>query len=149
MRLSDIVKFKPSQWLTIGEKTITRIILDTGKGIGQNGRKFPSYSKNYAELKAAGKAGDKGVGTDRQISPPNLRLSGEMLGSIHAGSPTKESVKIFFGQGGKVERNKKHGRDILGISDKNLSLASKDILAIINRKANRWAAKDINLVVGR
>ena len=68
MKTKDILPFEVKQWLILGGKLVTRILEDTDRGISQdgNGTKFPPYSSEYAQKKAIGKAGPKGVSKKRR-----------------------------------------------------------------------------------
>ena len=126
MKLKDIAKVKKEKWAKLGGKLVTRIIEDAGKGISQDGDgdKFPPYrSKKYKELKKAGKL-VKGVGISRQVNPPDLRLTGTMLGSLKVQRATTESVEINYRDGEKVighskKRGNKPKRNIYGLNNKN------------------------------
>ncbi|MFQ6610706.1 MAG: hypothetical protein ACE5D7_07900 [Fidelibacterota bacterium] len=165
MNLADTVKIKPFTWRIIGEKTVTRIVKDSMRGIGQDGEKFKKYSKNYAKAKGSGfknyqvrfvtHAGKnvkfiagkpsrlKGVSVDRQTNPPNLRLTGEMHGSLSAQKPTPYGVTIQYGQGEKVTWNKDSGRDIFGVRDKNLDLATKDLGKELDKNIQKYVSTEI------
>ncbi|QDP53922.1 MAG: hypothetical protein Unbinned202contig1002_51 [Prokaryotic dsDNA virus sp.] len=133
MKARDIPKFR--KWALLGGKLVTRIVKDAGKGISQDpdGKPFPAYKESYANLKKIGKAGAKGTGKSRQINPPDLRLTGEMLNSIKAQKPTNDSVEINYRSGLKVlghskKRGNKAKRNIIGLNDKNWEFA-KDFIA--------------------
>ena len=88
MKADDIAKQKAKDWLILGGKLVTRILEDTNKGISQDGdgriKDFPSYTIDYALKKVKGIATKKGISKSRQVSPPNLRLTGVMLNSLKA-----------------------------------------------------------------
>lgn len=128
MKAKDIAKIKKSKWAELGGKLVTRIVEDADKGISQDGdgkrRDFEEYSFNYAKKKAAGKATPKGVSSSRQTSPPNLRLTGEMLNSLKVQKATTSSVEINYRSGLKVighskKRGNKPKRNIYGLNKKN------------------------------
>jgi len=151
-----VIKHKKSEWLKLGGKLVTRIVLDADKGISQdpNGKKFPPYKESYAIKKKAGKATPKGVSSSRQINPPNLRASGKMLGSISAKRATKDSVEIHYREGEKVQGNanpparlKKKKRNIYGLNDNNWEFAKDYINEIIDKKITKFNKKKVILEV--
>ena len=173
-----IIQHKRSEWLKLGGKLVTRIIEDADKGISQDsdGKPFPPYSKrnadvgwrtiktkggfkrifidSYHNLKKSGKAAPKGVSSSRQVSPPNLRLTGTMLGSISPKRATTKSVEIHYREGEKVQGNanppsrlKKGKRNIYGLNDKNWDFAKDYIDSIIDEKITKFNRKKVILEV--
>ena len=66
----------------------------------------------------------KGVGISRQVNPPDLRLTGEMLNSLKVQKATTESVEVNYRSGLKVighskKRGNKPKRNIYGLNKKN------------------------------
>ena len=127
MKSKDIMPFEKRKWLELGGKLVTRILEDTEKGISQDvdGGKFPKYSESYADKKKIGKAGPKGVSNNKQISPPNLRLTGAMLNSLKAQKPTSESVELNYREGLKFEGNAKRKRNVYGLNNNNEEFVRK------------------------
>ena len=149
-----IIQHKRSEWLKLGGKLVTRIIEDADKGISQDsdGKPFPPYKGTYAIKKKSGRV--ISVGADRQVSPPNLRLTGTMLGSISPKRATKESVEIHYREGEKVQGNanppsrlKKGKRNIYGLNDKNWDFAKDYIDSIIDEKITKFNRKKVILEV--
>ena len=151
MKLGNVVEMKKSDWLILGGKVATAIVKDADKGISQDGkgqsRDFESYDLKYAKAKITGKAGAKGVSVSRQISPPNLRLTGKMLDSIKAQNATTDSVEILFADGLKVMGNakpparlKKPRRNIYGLNEKNTQSIQDFIESKYNSKIKRFVA---------
>jgi|TARA_R110002012_G_C11180515_1_gene556997 ABC-type uncharacterized transport system substrate-binding protein len=154
MKIFNLVKTEAKDWKILGGKLATRIVKDADKGISQDGkgtsRDFESYSYNYAVKKSTGKAGKKGVSTDRQTSPPNLRLTGKMLDSIKAQNATKTSVEILYADGLKVmghakEQRNKPKRNIYGLNDKNQQFVEDYLENKIENNILRFVAKDIEI----
>ena len=147
MKPKDVMPFKKKKWLELGGKLVTRILEDTDKGISQDGAgtKFPDYSKEYAELKKAGKAGPKGVSNNRQIKPPNLRLTGVMLNSLKAQKPTDSSVELNYRDGLKFEGNAKgkKRRNVYGLNDKNQKFVQKFFRDEIDDRILKFSRKKI------
>ena len=147
-----IIKGVRADWLKLGGKLATRIVTDSDKGISQDptGKPFKKYSKEYAILKKAGKATPKGVSSSRQVSPPNLRASGEMLNSIKAQKATKDSVEINYRSGLKVlgnanppKRLNKPRRNIYGLNDANWEFARDFIDAEIDGRILKFYRKKV------
>ena len=87
---------------------------------------------------------------DRQVSPPNLRLTGKMLDSIKAQRPTKTSVEILFADGEKVighskKRGNKPKRNIYGLNDKNQQFVEDYLAQKLENNILRFVAKDIKI----
>ena len=147
MRAQDILKLPKSLWAKVGGQTATRIVKDADKGKGYK-KDFKAYTPEYAKLKAAGKAGPKGPGKSRQVSPPNLRLTGVMLGSISAQKPKETGVDIVYRDGIKVEWNAEMGRDIYGISDKNTEKITDELSDFIGKQIGKYAKDSITVTIG-
>lgn len=154
MKIFNIVKTDKKDWLILGGKLATRIVKDADKGISQdkNGEPFKAYSENYSLKKGMGKVGKKGVSKDRQVSPPNLRLTGKMLDSIKAQKATKTSVEILFADGNKVMGNAKPNaksgkprRNIYGLNNSNQQLVEDYLSKKIENNILRFVAKDIEI----
>ena len=154
MKLGNVIEMKKSDWLTLGGKLATRIVKDADRGISQDGKgkKFPPYKPSYAIKKAMGKASKKGIADSRQISPPNLRLTGKMLDSIKAQNPTTESVEILFADGEKVMGNakpparlKKKRRNIYGLNEPNTAFIQEFIESKYNSKIKRFVAEVLEI----
>lgn len=120
----------------IGQFLIDRIKSRTSQGVDINGNAFVGYSKAYQssdEFLAARKSG--GV---------NMKLSGDMLGSIDILEIKGNSIKIGFAD--REEELKAHGhmtgggknnslpvREFFGITDRDLEEANKKFEALINK----------------
>ena len=153
MKAQDILNLPRSVWAKIGGKAATKIVNDSDKGYGTregtNKRyKFKAYTTQYASRKSAGKAGPKGVGTVKQTSPPNLRLTGTMLGSISAQKPTNIGVDIVFRDGLKVKGNADNGRNIFGLNSENEDRILKNLSNVVGKNVNKYAKKPINITIG-
>ncbi len=141
-----------SIWAKVGGRAVTKIKQDADKGFGTNERgkryKFKGYTDTYKIKKAAGKAAPIGVSTSKQISPPNLFLTGTMLGSISAQKPTNVGVDIVFRDGLKVKGNADMGRNIFGINQQNEKEIVKNLSDYIGKNVKKYARKPINIVIG-
>ena len=87
---------------------------------------------------------------DRQVSPPNLRLTGKMLDSIKAQNATKVSVEILFADGEKVmghakKRGNKPKRNIYGLNNDNQKFLEDYLSKKIENNILRFIAKDIEI----
>tara|TARA_R110002020_G_C15823905_1_gene733429 strand:- start:11 stop:487 length:477 start_codon:yes stop_codon:yes gene_type:complete len=154
MKIFNLVKTEAKDWKILGGKLATRIVKDTDKGISQDGKgeKFKAYKPSYALKKSTGKAGKKGVSTDRQTSPPNLRLTGKMLDSIKAQNATKTSVEILYADGLKVmgnanppNKSRKPRRNIYGLNEDNQQFVEDYLENKIENNILRFIAKDIEI----
>ena len=152
MKAQDILTVPRSVWARIGGRAVTKIKQDADKGFGTNERgkryKFQGYTDTYRIKKAAGKAAPKGVSTSKQVSPPNLRLTGQMLNSISAQKPTNVGVDIVFRDGLKVKGNADMGRNIFGINQQNEKEIVKNLSDYIGKNVKKYARKPINIVIG-
>ena len=155
MKAEDMLNLPRSVWKRVGGKAATKIVKDADKGYGTDadGRRyrFDAYTSRYATLKSEGKAGPKGVSTSKQTSPPNLRLTGQMLNSISAQKPTNVGVDIVFRDGLKVKgnaENKRAKRNIFGINDQNEDEIVKNLSNYIGKNVKKYAKKPINITVG-
>ncbi len=137
--------FEKRKWLELGGKLVTRILEDTDKGISQepDGKKFPKYSESYEKAKKEGKAGPKGVSNNKQVSPPNLRLTGAMLNSLKAQKPTKSSVELNYREGLKFEGNAKRKRNVYGLNNDNEKFVQEFFREEIDDRIIKFSKKDI------
>jgi hypothetical protein len=116
---------KPAERRKVAEVIINHIINRSAAGLDKNDKKFPKYSKKYADLK----------GSD--VNDVDLILSGEMLESLKLLSDKSGEITIGYDKGdselnGKAEGNilgsyggepnKKKARDFLGITDSDLEV---------------------------
>ncbi len=147
MKPKDVMPFNKRKWLELGGKLVTRILEDTEKGISQDGAgtKFPNYSKSYADKKKIGKAGPKGDSNNKQVSPPNLRLTGTMMNSLKAQKPTNSSVELNYRDGLKFEGNAKgkKRRNVYGLNNKNEDFVQEFFRDEIDDRIFRFNKKDI------
>ena len=147
MKAEDIVKQKAKDWLILGGKLVTKILEDTDKGISQDGdgtvKDFPRYTTDYALKKVKGIKTKKGVAKSRQVSPPNLKLTGIMLNSLKAQRATSNSVELNYRDGLKFEGNAKNGRNVYGLNDKNEAFVKQYFEDIIDDRIIKFSKKDI------
>tara|TARA_R100001443_G_scaffold17872_3_gene28514 strand:+ start:3510 stop:3971 length:462 start_codon:yes stop_codon:yes gene_type:complete len=147
MKASEILTQKARDWLILGGKLVTRILEDTNKGISQDGngrtKDFPSYTIDYALKKVKGIKTKKGLSKSRQVSPPNLKLTGVMLNSLKAQKPTSSSVELNYRDGLKFEGNAKRGRNVYGLNDKNEAFVKEYFEKIIDDRIIKFNKKDI------
>lgn len=171
MRAKDIPKIPKSLWEKIGGRTATRIVQDADDGIGADGKRFPEYTSEYAAAKMKGfkdtqvsfttRSGQhvnfiahnppkslRGIGLNRKVSPPNLRLTSLMLNSIKSRRATQTGVEIEFRDGLKVLGNAKNKRNIYGVSPKNEDLIMKDLSVYLGKQIDKYAKIPIHIMVG-
>ena len=115
---------KPSDRIKIANVLIDYMISRSMDGIDKNGKKFPKYTKAYADKKNVG------------VGDVDLTLSGDMLSGIELLNHASGSITIGFQKddelNGRAEGNikgsyggepdKKKARDFLGISDADLEV---------------------------
>lgn len=116
---------KPRDRVKIAEIVIDHIISRSLSGLDKNNKKFPPYSKTYADRKNVG------------IGDVDLTLSGELLESIKLLNHKAGEITIGFDKGDKElngkaegnilgsygrEPNKKKARDFLGIPNDELDV---------------------------
>lgn len=152
MKAQDILNLPRSGWARIGGKAATKIVKDSDKGFGttEQGKryKFERYTETYETRKASGKAGLKGVSTSKQVTPPNLRLTGQMLNSISAQKPSNIGVDIVFRDGLKVKGNADNGRNIFGVNEQNQKEIINNLTNLIGKNVKKYASKPINITIG-
>lgn len=68
-------------------KVMAEIKNDARLGIGLNGKHFKSYSAPYAQKRAE---------QSRQVSPPNLIWTGQMMAAMNVGRASQGGAKIYF-----------------------------------------------------
>ena len=132
INLGKLPNVLPAQWLNIGRALVLRIRKDAEKGISQDDSNptFAEYTKSYRKFKKKGLP-HKGIATNTQISPPNLKYTNRMLRRIQADKPQKNGVTIVFSDGEKVLKNRSmKNRDIFDVNSKNMDWITKEILKI-------------------
>lgn len=109
-------EYDADQRQAIGEEIVEAIIRRTNNGIDKYGKAFDAYSKSYKsslEFRVAGKT-----------NTPNLKLSGDMHTSLRVLSHRSGQIVIGWPDGYEADKakwNVEKGRDMLGISTKDLN----------------------------
>ena len=161
-------------WARVIVKAIAFIRNKTQQGFGLDGvkrKKFPKYSQNYAELKSKGFQGrvtlvDKngnahtfnmksrpkelrGQPLNRQINPPNFRLTQRTIFNLKQKVIAKRFAVMGWDsdRGAIVDKQAARGRDIGGVSEKELDQLI-EIIATAAEKKVRKKSKDIKVTVG-
>ena len=164
-KAANIPKVTPRMMKLIGESSLTSIKRDAEIGVGQDNRKFPRYKAKYADAKskgfknyqvsftAKGKAVNftakrrpkklRGISLNRQVSPPNLVLTGAMQRTMRVGKATEKSVTIIYPYGTRVSGNADRGRDIYGLNEKNLNKAGETLLRFLGINADEYMKEKI------
>jgi hypothetical protein len=88
------------------------------------------------------------VSTSKQVTPPNLRLTGQMLNSISAQKPSNIGVDIVFRDGLKVKGNADNGRNIFGVNEQNQKEIINNLTNLIGKNVKKYASKPINITIG-
>lgn len=143
--------FKPKERVKIAEVVIDHIINRSVAGLDKNNKKFPAYSKKYADRKNVG------------VSDVDLILSGEMLESIQLLNHKSGEIIIGFDKtdkelNGKAEGNilgsygrepnKKKARDFLGMPKDELEILFDSFESEIEAGSSlKGAAFDVGAVL--
>jgi len=107
-KFSEILKFNSSALKMFGTSLTRAHRKQIDKGIDANGSTFKRYSSSYRSRKAAGKY--KGQ-ISKQVSPPNLKLTGKMMKSFNViDTSINKEMSIKYGikdsaQGQKMNIN--------------------------------------------
>ena len=155
---SEIPIFSNQFMKELGEIMAGRIVQDAGDGKFQNNKRGLNYKS--AEYKTAKKRGMtslrtgkkyKSLGTsstDTHTNFVNMRLTGDTLKRIGAVA-TNKGFTITFDNGEIVTGNAKHGYDLFGLSNKNLSFLANDLENEIERKIRKYEADDLDVNLGK
>lgn len=174
--LSGVVRIPKKKMLIIAGQLVRKIRNDAVKGIMQDGKRGLQYSTKskkgrsqdtYKARKARGMRklnpqlgkepgevryfGLKGGHINTNTKFINLKLTGNMIRSLieNASQTTKEQIVLtYLGEGAKVLHNKKAGRNIQSLREKNLIFARDQISERHGKEIKDWAKKPINLTVG-
>jgi len=148
-RASDIPIFSNQYMEKLGEIMAGRIVHDADRGVFQNNTKSHKYKS--AEYKARKKSGTLDTGStsaDTHTSFVNMRLTGDTLKKIGAVA-TSKGFTITFDNGEIVTGNAKHGYDLFGLSNKNLSFLATNLETEIERKIRKYEADDLDIKLGK
>ncbi len=135
----------------IGNIVIQTIKKESKKGIGSDGEKWDSYDDLYAKMKSEGGRKTRGANkgkkrfprqSSKQTSPPNLRLSGDMMRDLkQIGRATKTNVRVGWPTfGARVIHNIKNGRSL---GDENNPI-SPSAQAKIDKMVHTHIVKELN-----
>lgn len=120
--LEKVKIFSPSLMAKIASYHIGEFVKRVGtKGLDYRGKMMRPYTKRYRDLKASGFEGKRpksleGQSLDRQVFPPNMKLTGRTLGALERKKWDDDSWTIgWSGEAAKIvsgnaDRNRK--RDI-------------------------------------
>ena len=94
-KLADIPKTTKTFWYVLGE-TLCNMIRKRVQKEHKNvdNETFKNYSKNYANLKAAGKAVYKGGSQASRSNNPDMTLTGKTMANLKSGNVTNKNVTI-------------------------------------------------------
>jgi|TARA_Y100000356_G_C11165870_1_gene238590 hypothetical protein len=149
MKATEVAVFTKRFMDRTAEIMAGRIVLDADDGKFQNNKRRLKYkSAEYKIRKKAGKAGGKGVSTDRNINFVNMRLTGDTLNRIK-GVGTKNGFAITYDNGEIVQGNADRGYDLYGLSNKNMSFLATHLENEIERKIRLFEAQDQTLNIGK
>jgi len=109
MTIQQAMTLKAKFWEKVAHKVVKMIKMETMQGKGADG-KFPKYKNSYAKQKAKGTGRRQG---NKQVSPPNLRYSGDMMRDLKKLQHNKYGMKVGWASFGKrVEFNAERKRPI-------------------------------------
>lgn len=167
MNLSDVVDRTPAFWRKFGLRAVQLVRRLAARGLDFQGQPFPEYSAKYAERKAAGrnKKGKSGASKEvgagkrqasRQVNPPDLRFTGDMLLDLQMLAVDEKGFVIGWGiYGDRAQWNADRGRALFDFgSDTDphpkIMEAMHDALSIdTDEKLKKWANKPIQIKVGK
>lgn len=127
MELKDIVERTPAFWGTLANKCVGLLKRYANAGTAFDGTKFPDYSPEYAKRKSGGRKTDGGSGaakkvgagtrqSSRQINPPNLQFSGDMMRDCKRIAFDGSSATIGWPTfGDRLEWNATMGRSLVDL----------------------------------
>lgn len=147
LELADVVNRTEAFWGTLGAKCINLMKRITDAGRDFEGNPFPPYSSAYSAAKAKG--GMKRQASQR-VSPPDLRLSGDMMMDLKRLEVSKDGVVLGWATyGDRAQWSAEMGRAVINFNnDSNphpaVAQALHDALAIdTEEKLKKWASKPI------
>lgn len=146
LELADVVARSEAFWRSLGSKCINLVKRVTDSGRDFSGAPFPGYSEKYAERKAEGKVKRQ---ASQRVSPPDLRLTGDMMQDLRRLSVSKEGVVIGWATfGDRLEWNAQMGRAVIDFDGNDplpyVTQAVHDALAIdTEKKLKAWARKPL------
>lgn len=160
MNLDRAFQLNRQFWRSIAAFGITIIKTRTARGIGitENGDsyRFPEYTEAYADLKSRGfrsLTGERyapygGVSLNRQVHPPNLRLTGDMLGDLKLRAADTSKAIIGWRQetANKVAANERmrRSRRIAGFTKKEID----QMIGLLDKEMiNQWNKRTRNVTV--
>ena len=132
------------------------------RGVDGKGRKFKSYTKSYSEYKGSGFISKREKGgriesmkgkklLSSRISPPDLTVTGEMLGGMSKKGYGKDYWKMGWTgeQSEKVDYNRRMGRDITNDIPNTEKKQICDLLAKEMDRQFKIKLKDVTITVGK
>ena len=109
MTIQQAMTLKAKFWEKVAHKVVKMIKMETMQGKGADGN-FPKYKNSYAKQKAKGTGRRQG---NKQVNPPNLRYSGDMMRDLKKLHHDKYGMKVGWASFGKrVEFNADRKRPI-------------------------------------
>ena len=110
--LTNLVKYSPVFFNTMGEKIAKKVRIETKSGRSVEGKKFKSYSAGYKKRKKAGKFGRQ---SSTRVGVPDLTLTGDMLRALQTHGSSRTHVIVGWANpadASKVDWNEEEGRAI-------------------------------------
>lgn len=96
-RIEELIDFSPDDIDHLGKDLATTHRIQAQFGTDAEGNTFPSYTPEYARRKAAGKVLKRPH--SKQVTPPNLTLTGDMFKEFKYIKGAKVSSELFIDYG--------------------------------------------------
>jgi len=159
--LSDIIKFTPQWWKSLGNLICNMIIERARSGKGVKG-KFHSYTENYREIKGRGfmrldgnrMKAYRGVSITSSSTNPDMTVTGKMLHDLRVRSVEKNAVNIgWMGiHAQKIRGLFDNGYDVINLNGDPLDKREENkIVELMEKKIdeniNKWESKPVNIVI--
>lgn len=158
INLSKILKLTPSWWKQLGGFIVKWIREDFAQGLFQNNKQHLAYrSKQYIKYKlndmrrfTDGKRLKSHYGdpiASRQTTYVDMTLTGKLKKGLRPRSSTSNSVTMGYdpADAPKILGNKKYGRDVVGLNDKNKRLVKVALIKEFKKNQIEVIPKNINI----
>ena len=96
-KIEELIDFSSSDVEKFGDDLATTHRVQAQMGVDANGKQFPAYTADYARRKKTGKAAK--VPHNKQVSPPNLTLTGAMFKEFKFLKGAQISSELFIDYG--------------------------------------------------
>ena len=157
MKLGDVLKIQPNDWMRLGELIAKWVRKDMEKGVMQNDTQGHRYSRQYARYKANemrrftdGKRLKQYYASpieSTQTSYVDMTLTGRLKRSLQPLRALSNGVRMAFGSEntGKILGGQKLGRDVVGLNENNQKKTLEWIASQIDEKIEDWEKEEIKI----